>query len=115
MKPHTTVTLDRKWFKKHRACADGLRNVAHLLPVTLSTDPEENIDLAYELADTKDGSGCTCYSCTCEADVTWLEDTVTQSAEIVWQHPLDSGRFDLSLLCQMLAAVADKLATQQGR
>lgn len=51
MKPHRTVTITKRMLKKAGACRQGVAAVEHLLPATLSTDPERNLEIALGLAD----------------------------------------------------------------
>ena len=46
IKAHKTVTVTRRMLERSGACEDGLNEVADLLPAVISTDPEDNLELA---------------------------------------------------------------------
>lgn len=103
MKSHVTVSLTRKLLESLNPCGDGFDGIEHLLPATLSTDPEKNIDLAHEIARTErayEGN----------YDVRWLYYTLVDS----WED-LNYEAYDPWINAQLLAAVADVIATKKGR
>lgn len=51
---HGTFTITRTWLEARGACYSSMTalDAARLLPITISTDPDENVDLAVELVQT---------------------------------------------------------------
>lgn len=105
---------------QHRACSKALRFVKNLLPVSISPDPEENIDLAIKLiaiyehkstCETKD-----CLSC-CRnllQDLEWLTCNINEPGymDVLALKDMCHTGFGASnkllLVMQMLAIIADK-------
>lgn len=115
MKKHTTVTITLKMLEDARACWSGQASAEPFLPATISTDPEQNLDLAIELAQSEAGKhvtwlddaiGNSSYSCTCTS---CLNDGGDARGKLY-----DTGE-DPTIIAQVLAAVADAIATKGGR
>lgn len=107
MKKHGTVRLTRKWLANQlHACAGGLADVDDLLPVTLSTDPEANLEVAFALEET----GRT-------YRVGWLESVVKQSLGLGFNseyHHAPPGYSNPGVVAHILAIVADDILTARG-
>lgn len=110
-KPHETLTIDLALLRGLCACLSGLDRVAGLLPATISTDPEENVELACALVD-----------CQAGRDVLWLFSTIaTETGRCCDQCVgmfTDFDRAVLScedpyVLAQWLAATADFYLTRK--
>lgn len=52
MKNHTTITITNTLIKTYGPCTEGYNQAREVLPVNISTDPEQNIDLAIMMANT---------------------------------------------------------------
>lgn len=113
---HRTVKITRKFLTNHHACKDGLKRVGALLPATLSTDPEANIELALQLAEIAN---------TYQSDVWWLAVSVTPNGlrgpdqrwldTYVPAFTQRSGECEPLVLMQQLAMIADTLSIKQGK
>ena len=110
-KYHTTVKITRKKLLKLDACEFGLQQVRSLLPAKISTDPHENFELAEALI---------CASASWRLH--WLARKVSDyTFEIDAQAAYSvAGRsffadHDGWQVAQQLAAIADYIATKEGR
>lgn len=113
MKSHTTVTITRRMLADLHACPEGLYNIRHLLPMKVSTDVEENLDLACELADSPRavfGHHC---------DTVWLlyqlDHTQVTHGNFVPKLAGENPFCDAWVVAQHLAAIADIIATKKGK
>jgi len=104
MKPHVTVKITRELLEKMDACDSGVEDVAKLLPVTLSTDPLENLNIAAKLVQQTEDGGLR---------AEWLLERSNDytCAEFAY----DQMQKNVYLIAQVLAASADRIATAEGR
>lgn len=135
MKIHKTVTITARTLKKLKACEDGLANVLPLLPVKISTDPQDNIKLAMQLMKPRPYGGAGFDSAPAE-NLDWLASKVLVGPEgdsysedvhpdyHTYPGPDNTGeptksyfdvRADAHLVAQGLAMIADKLLSDRGR
>lgn len=116
-KKHTTVTITRAWLKKFKCCAAGIASIEHLLPAKISTDVEQNLDLAYEICNTPRAQGAndTLFLAIMvdDADYTSPDSDYYDTPKHDTYHNNFSA--DVGLTAQYLANVADALATKEGR
>ena len=125
---HTTVTITEEIVDRYDPCRSGKENAlaAGVLPCTLSTDPDENVDLALRVAQlvASDGVPDECLGCrvtTTGYHVEWLAKMMdaldVEGVDWALHYSTNTGdHFDLvSRLAQCFAWVADKLATEEGR
>lgn len=115
MKYHGTVKITQTLLHRLNACGIGMRQVSPFLPATISSDPEDNVDLGNLLA--------VC----CGSEVRWLYRTVIgHSAPYVnWACYYNSknntvyGYMEADLdgwvIAQWLAHIADRMLTERGR
>jgi hypothetical protein len=123
-KKHTTVVITKAWLESIDACECGINAVLPLLPATLSTDPDKNIELAMFLAEhPRSALWADAAHILCKI---WNDDPSSRgyiSLFAVWPDDClaaddDSGTFpgrDVWLTAQYLAAIADHIATKEGR
>lgn len=115
MKTHKTVTITEQWLRDYgRFCWSGIERMSRHLPATISTDPNKNLDLACDIASrlidvAETGQGTPC-------DVYYMVLVIVDDVEML----SDSDAFrpceqDPGVIAQQLAAIADKLLTEQGR
>lgn len=110
-KRHVTVTITEKLIRELNPCRDGFNALKHLLPAKLSTNPDDNIDLALEIA--QSDRAC-CY----HDDSWWLAARFRQYDGL---PDTDTGGLfykdmqDPTIIAQRLAMVADALASKDGR
>lgn len=50
-KPHRTLTITKEWLEDHGACEDAREELVPFLPVVVSTNPEDNLELCERLVD----------------------------------------------------------------
>lgn len=119
-KPHCRVKITASFVKKLNPCADGWKAGKRLLPVTVSTDPEQNIKLALDLhqigamkevdwladavAPGRIRAGCSCEACNRN-----LPPTAVHAA------PSDDEMSGPMIIAQNLAEIADTIATSGGK
>lgn len=125
MKTHKTIQITREMLLATRPCALGLAAVEHLLPMTFSTDPEENVDLAHELAsdlvkaagDVPDwyfGSNAWWMRELCPADRQDFDRQLNGLYYSCMSPKMRPLQRDFSLTCQMIAIVAEILLSERG-
>lgn len=111
MKTHGTVMITRKLLEHYNACRFGLQCVAALLPARISTNVDDNFDLACQLAQVE------------RPDVGWLATVVGLRAfddvyKILSLAVLDQNGDadqDPMVIAQRLAMIADKMLSDKGR
>lgn len=115
--PHRTLKITEKLLYTYAACIAGKeRAIARGLPVTISTDPEENIELACQIIGEVDESGCVGPAC----DVLWLADVLTNAQYDClysrdYGYDLDPAASDPYYLAQILAQAADGYFRRRGK
>ncbi len=120
---HQTVTITLEMLRAAGACAAGHADHAHLLPATISTDYEDNIDLAIEMAEVDRR-----ISIDLENDparvfrLQWLMyHFEVSTADIVlfdrsaWRSHASDRSLDVGLVAQGLALVAEAILSKQER
>jgi hypothetical protein len=132
---HGTFTITRTWLVERNACQASLTalDASGLLPITISTDPDENVDLADELVQTpaypKDrfGAGGTvtrwvewlidCLAVFNFDEDVWIADSPYPRGPILEQvdYMGQYGANDPTLLAQILAMIADAYLMTEGR
>lgn len=115
MKTHKTIKITAKMLEGLRACSDGLERVSSLLPLEISTNPEENIRVAIKVA-----KASSFYD-----DTFWLMATLVSpsDAEADQDYWYDKDGADIGarsyddtyIIAQRLAACADVLLSKRGR
>lgn len=109
--PHQKIRITRRKLKSLGACSVGLASVKHLLPITLSTNPDRNIAISKKVVGTYAQNN---------VFWPWVKSTVGNSE--MWNEISDMDRlayhtpgigesFDVHMdtLPQMLAAMTDSL------
>ena len=122
MKTHKTFTITKKFLASLEACVRGVSKIEHLLPAKISTDPEQNIALAIEIAEVERSTDAGW------ADTWWLAAHALQKADTFYPDAFrgwpDSYNFDNAganpdadpfVVAQYLAWAADALLTKQGK
>lgn len=121
-KKHVTIDFTIEMLDKLNPCPAGREAALAFLPAKLSTDPEENIDLACALA-------CSERAAAGQSDARWLMSKVAGDTSIICCSGCDRDYYynalhersggdpheDPLLIAQYLAWIADKLATDAGR
>lgn len=132
MKTHKTITITARFLERLDACKRGVEKIRHLLPASISTDPEQNIALAIEIAEiersTETGRADTWWLAAGWADTWWLAARVLEDVAGYCLCTLrgwpDSYNFDNDsnnpeadpfVVAQYLAWAADALLADQGK
>lgn len=127
VKFHTSVKITAKMLRNNNACEPSMKVLRPLLPISLSTDPEKNLELTFLLIEAygkyeSSANGCNCKECrppggfTAEQriykDLAWLQfcDAVITYVIDDAEVPIDAG-----LIAQHMAAVADVMVTEEGK
>ena len=116
IKSHARVTVTARDLRRFDACDLGIRCVRKLLPMTLSTNPEDNIKVARALHDIDQGHRAwwfraalddwnVCYGTCCDETMRDARDV----GEVV------DHENDVYVVAQVLAWAADKIAAKEGR
>lgn len=120
MRTHKCITITEKMLRDQGACIDGLEQARQFLPARISTDPEENLELAMDLADSARAIAQW-------EDARWFASVL--DAESLGMYRPDNDYFfdqtdnrvdannarDPMLIAQYLAWAADALLTRRGR
>lgn len=111
IKPHRTLRVTRKLLQTElRACPPGLDAVRDFLPVTLSTDPVENLEIAERLLEANQ-----------DYRVWWLVQEANYYKKgrnnsilynVAWLDHVDDG--DPYVTAQLLAMFADTMLSARG-
>lgn len=107
-KYHGEIMITRDYLQEMKACIDSINAVCGLLPVTLSTDPEDNLEVAETLIEDVERMDrlwflrrTGCWKCTCR------------------EVPLPAVDFadlnDPYVVAQFLAHYADRVLTKEGK
>lgn len=124
MKIHRTMTVTEKTLGRMRACPSGREDIAPLLPLKISTDPEQNIDLAIELVQRNAVMHVDWFNDRCAGRITSLEycDDDRHWTKQAKRPLAKDGVYydthvyrDVPLVAQWLAHAADKYLTRKGR
>jgi len=126
MKTHKTVKITREFLVTHiKPCSGGLAAIESLLPAVISTDPEQNLDLAVELASSPRAEHddidyfLFCVAWFVERQRATLKYQQGISVEVPKVHAMDnphsrSGE-DAFVIAQQLAWAADELLDLEGK
>ena len=122
--PHVTVTITEDFVERFEPCII-FESVRHLLPATISTDPEDNIELAVAILSTREidePSMCWCVECRIShhtMHVGWLlrvlgvEVGTFGYTELRDHLPREPWPVDAGIIAQQLAMLADLLDTRK--
>lgn len=120
-KPHRKLHVTRKllWGEPILACWSGVNDVAALLPCDISTDPEENTDLAIALIESGHGERAEWLSD--RAELPWdswpdidYQFRTSKRGLLIGRHLGRNQHTDLMLVAQCLAMFADAMLTRRG-
>lgn len=120
MKFHTTITITRSELEAKGACTRGLAAASALLPAKVSTDPEQNIELALAFVEQCDGANWRAldflyWYATAAYDYAAAYDADAADAANDAAYDADAYASDISLVAQVLAIIADAVACNQGK
>lgn len=112
MKSHKKLVITRKMLEDIRyACSSGLDAVNHLFPITISTEPLDNLDVADQLVSIR---GNPYWTPDDVAGSVFLLGADTPVLGIVGRAGRGGGD-DPYLVAQTLAAAADAYLTARGK
>lgn len=127
-KEHQTVTITMTKLANAGACYAAREALKHhkLLPATLSTDPDDNLDLAFKLVTLRAYPNYPANAATCSRWLPWFAQNMGSEDANQCQY-LHSGCFfeeragsscgenDPTVVAQMLAMIADAICEREGR
>lgn len=114
MKTHKTIMYTVEMLDKLNPCSSGRASARPFLPAKLSTDPEENIELALELAQADPKLNMTWFA-TASAEGTVVACDRDYHYDSTGANANRESHRDPFLIAQYLAWIADAIATRDGR
>lgn len=117
---HRTVRLTARKLRDLGACEEGVDGFKEFLPCKISTDPEENIDLALRLVAFEEQERDTVYTLSSlSATLDWNENDIAGWADAdahdIGKPGEDNWRLDPYRTAQVLAAYADSILVRSGK